>query len=505
MDGERRGEALPGARGSLRRLGTWRLLPFALVALGAIPLSYLPPDVPNTSSIAVATAITVVAFTAAAVLPWDRLPAPAVVLPPLTYLVAIAVLRQSEGGAASGYGPLVLIPLFWVALYGDRAQVATVAVGISATFLLPIVLVGAPEYPPTEWRRFVVWMAVAPTVGLLVNDLVRRIRHEAAANEQRARALDAVANISRSIGHGADVRSRICEAALDVGGGAASFLVEPDGTGRLLSTAVAGLELTEIVVAIGEEPSAIVTVYTSGERLFVPDATADPRVPRRVVEATDAASLLLEPVVRRGEVVGVLAILWDRPVEGPDHFAVMVTSFLATEAAMVVERSDLLQRLDRLARTDKLTGLHNRRAFDELVEREMARARRTGEPLALALLDLDRFKVYNDTYGHQAGDELLRAAAEAWSERLRDVDVLARWGGEEFVILLPDIRPPDTAETVVDRLRQATPMGQTCSAGVAVWDGSEEVAALVARADAALYRAKTEGRDRVVVAVGDPT
>ena len=491
---------MSGAGRSLRRLGTWRLLPFALIALGAIPLSYLPPDVPSRDAIILATGITLVAFTAAAALPWDRLPRFAVVLPPLSYLVAIAVLREAEGGATSGYGPLVLIPLSWVALYGGRAQVVTVAVGIASIFLVPVVLVGAPEYPVTEWRRIVVWVAVAPTVGLLVNDLVRRIRREAAANEQRARALDSVANVSRGIGHGADVRFRICEAAIGISGGGASFLMEPDGEGRLRSTAAAGLELIDIVVAIGEEPSTIVTAYTSGERLFVPDARQDPRVPPRMIEATGAVSMLLEPVIRRGETVGVLVVLWSRPVTGPDDFSAMVTAFLATEAAVVIERSDLLQQLDRLARTDKLTGLANRRAFDEILEREMARSRRTGDPLALVLIDLDRFKAYNDAYGHQAGDELLQTAATAWSERLRDVDVLARWGGEEFVALLPGINPPDTAELVVDRIRRATPKEQTCSAGIAVWDGSEPAAELIARADAALYRAKESGRDRSVVA-----
>ncbi|MBW3657088.1 MAG: GGDEF domain-containing protein [Actinobacteria bacterium] len=178
----------------------------------------------------------------------------------------------------------------------------------------------------------------------------------------------------------------------------------------------------------------------------------------------------------------------------------MITSFLAMEAGVAIERSDLLHRLDELARTDKLTGLHNRRAFDELLERELARAARTGDPLALALLDLDRFKAYNDAHGHQGGDELLSLAASSWKQCLRDVDVLARWGGEEFVALLPNATPPDTVEVVVDRLRAATPLGQTCSAGVAVWDGSETAAELVRRADAALYEAKERGRDRTVVA-----
>lgn len=93
----------------------------------------------------------------------------------------------------------------------------------------------------------------------------------------------------------------------------------------------------------------------------------------------------------------------------------------------------------------------------------------------------------------------MAAAASAWREVLRDVDVLARWGGEEFVALLPGAGPSEARETV-ERVRTATPFEQTCSAGIAVWDGSEEAASLIARADRALYEAKETGRNRSIVA-----
>jgi diguanylate cyclase (GGDEF)-like protein len=116
------------------------------------------------------------------------------------------------------------------------------------------------------------------------------------------------------------------------------------------------------------------------------------------------------------------------------------------------------------------------------------------------MLDLDHFKAYNDTHGHQAGDRLLKAAAAAWREVLRPGDLLARYGGEEFVAVLADC-PPQEARAVAERLRRSTPSGETCSIGVATWDGAEAVDALVRRADEALYAAKRAGRDRVV-AVG---
>lgn len=119
--------------------------------------------------------------------------------------------------------------------------------------------------------------------------------------------------------------------------------------------------------------------------------------------------------------------------------------------------------------------------------------------MSIAMMDLDHFKSFNDAFGHQAGDRLLVNAARRWTAELRPMDTIARYGGEEFLVLLPgcDIV---TATIAADRLRAAVPDGQTCSAGVARWDGSEPASPLIARADAALYAAKAAGRDITVVA-----
>jgi diguanylate cyclase (GGDEF)-like protein len=158
-----------------------------------------------------------------------------------------------------------------------------------------------------------------------------------------------------------------------------------------------------------------------------------------------------------------------------------------------------VRRLETLALTDQLTGLPNRRAWEDTVARELARAARDGLPVCVAVLDLDRFKRYNDDRGHLAGDELLSQAAEAWRSELRGGDVLARYGGDEFAALIPG-RALDTAVVVVERLRRAGARPCTCSAGVAMWDGAESATDLFGRADAALYVAKQSGRDQLAAA-----
>jgi diguanylate cyclase (GGDEF)-like protein len=159
-------------------------------------------------------------------------------------------------------------------------------------------------------------------------------------------------------------------------------------------------------------------------------------------------------------------------------------------------------RLQVVAGTDSLTGAANRRAWDEELSMSLVRAARAGMPLSIALLDVDRFKEFNDRHGHQAGDRLLKEAAAAWRGILRATDVLARIGGDEFAVLLPGCAL-DMAATIAEHLRSAVPSSAGCSVGVAAWDGSESSLGLVARADRALYDAKERGRDRVVITSDD--
>ena len=155
-------------------------------------------------------------------------------------------------------------------------------------------------------------------------------------------------------------------------------------------------------------------------------------------------------------------------------------------------------QLAALARNDGLTGIANRRTWDHELSRACASARDDDQPLTVALLDLDHFKTFNDTNGHVMGDLVLKESAAAWQELLDGRGFVARYGGEEFTVLLPNT-PLDAAEIILDRLRNAVSQGQTCSIGLARWDGFEDPDHLVARADEALYHAKRLGRNRLAV------
>ncbi len=213
----------------------------------------------------------------------------------------------------------------------------------------------------------------------------------------------------------------------------------------------------------------------------------------------DKRSAYWVPVRRGDSPLGVIVVAWDEPLEELPPRLARVMELVAAEAAVAIDRAALLDRLARMARTDDLTGLPNRRAWDQEMVREIARAKREQTPLTVAMVDLDFFKSYNDANGHQAGDRLLKEAAGSWRSVLRETDLIARYGGEEFAIALPGCSLEE-AERLIERLRAVTPLGESCSAGIAAWNREEQAEALLGRADAALYEAKQSGRNRTVTA-----
>ena len=186
---------------------------------------------------------------------------------------------------------------------------------------------------------------------------------------------------------------------------------------------------------------------------------------------------------------------------------VRVGAFVARYVAAGDPEGTELSALASASRRDPLTGLANRRAFEEELAREAARAVRAGAPLAVVALDVDRFKAVNDRHGHAAGDAVLRELAARASAAVRAGDLAARIGGEEFALLLPGAALPNALE-LAERVRAAiaaapvdaggTPLAVTVSLGCAALAPDEAPGALLARADARLYEAKRSGRDRVM-------
>jgi diguanylate cyclase (GGDEF)-like protein len=181
----------------------------------------------------------------------------------------------------------------------------------------------------------------------------------------------------------------------------------------------------------------------------------------------------------------------------------------ADEHAIALERARLAA--ETRARVDDLTGLHNRRHFTELLYRQVLRCGLTGDPVAVLMLDIDHFKSINDAHGHLVGDAALAAAAYRLRKAIRPTDVLARWGGEEFVVLLPSVHDAETLQNRAEELRQAI-SGTPLSVGTAVVEmrisiggacrtvSRTDGSVLLEEADKAMYEAKSAGRDRVVVA-----
>ena len=237
--------------------------------------------------------------------------------------------------------------------------------------------------------------------------------------------------------------------------------------------------------------------------------------PRRHWRPLYIAPLLLAGVMLLARTVRAVLAPESVTVEVAQNTLLSVGSSLAglmaalllqmTLVALVVTR--LVDRLERLSRYDALTGLLNRRAIDELLAQEEQRARRLSGRLSVLMIDIDHFKRINDSQGHDVGDRALQHLAAVMRSQLREIDHLSRWGGEEFLAVLPATREADAlvmAERLADRVRSLPLVNDdirqalTASIGVAEWGGPDDtVAQLLARADAALYQAKRNGRDQV--------
>jgi len=244
------------------------------------------------------------------------------------------------------------------------------------------------------------------------------------------------------------------------------------------------------------------------------DAARDPDLAALL---PDGRNLVVIPLVAEARTIGFLVVEHGARPARIEQRVVFTLERFASQSALALHSAWLMERMQRLAACDGLTGVANRRTFEEALVREAARASRTGAPLSLAMLDIDRFKRLNDIHGHLAGDSVLRSVADVLMRECRASDVVARYGGEEFAIILPDTGHGD-AHAVADRFRAAIaeldePVPVTASLGVASCRADElaDPLALLQAADDALYVAKRGGRNRTVsapepvAAAADPT
>ncbi len=376
---------------------------------------------------------------------------------------------------AAGFGPMISAPLSGS---GDLAGALTVMRRAEA-----------PDFDTAE-VNLVLAMANQATVGIdniRLNLATRRTLQVTEAMYAFSRALTQAETLP-------DVLAAVASGTKDAlpAAGVAVFLLSRGG--EVADAAVAGAVPLEMVGKQRELPPL-------ARRAVAADR------PLRRSRSDDSAAVVAAPIRAHQRVVGAIVAVDDgaRPDFGARHIDVLVA--LAAQAGTAIDNVRLFEEVQRLAITDDLTGIHNRRHLFELADHEFAQAQRYHRPLAAIMFDLDHFKEVNDRHGHAVGDEVLCAVARVCDYLIREVDVLGRYGGEEFAVLLPETDLKAALE-VAERFREAVaaetidtnagPIAVTVSAGVAeIHPDMIDVHELINRADAAMYFAKRSGRNRV--------
>lgn len=386
----------------------------------------------------------------------------------------------------------------------DASQRASLAIATAAVAASVLLLGLAFALVFREQRRR--WRAEAE-----MRSNARQLQESLAEMDLRAQELGTLAALGDAL---QACRSR--EEALAAATRAAAVLL-PEAAGQVL---VPGGEGVAEAWRWGEPAVASASTFQHGQcwalRSGQPVQAEHPQAARvcahlRAEDLAGGVSLCL-PLTAQGEPQGLLNLSRWRPFDPRER---QLAASLSEQLSMAMANLRLQEDLRAEAVRDPLTGLHNRRWLAEAMPRELARARRMRQPLAVLMIDLDHFKRYNDSHGHAGGDALLAAFGRLLAGLVRAEDVACRHGGEEFVLVLPGADAVQ-AQARGDALRTALaalrPLeggrvlpSTTASIGIAVTraDGDETPAALLARADQALYRAKRDGRDRCVVSTAD--
>jgi len=300
-------------------------------------------------------------------------------------------------------------------------------------------------------------------------DVTARKTAELALRESRA-ALAAFASVSRSVQLGHDPRPALLAAARRLSGASSAAIVEMVRDGTLAVTGCDG-RACPVVPVRPTGKSVTSRAWNAASSCLWTDGDVDASIPdpSDPIDLRSARSVLWQPVVVHSTVLAVLVASWEHPITDSIERITRAITMLAAETGMSLQAAQLRAELEASAYTDPMTGSLNRRAWDSALHELAADAGRTDQPLAIALVDLDHFKSYNDEFGHNAGDVLLSTFADAARRCLRSADVFARWGGEEFIIALPNCTP-DEAHKILDRVRVAVRASRTCSIGLTYWN-----------------------------------
>jgi diguanylate cyclase (GGDEF)-like protein len=410
---------------------------------------------------------------------------------PIACDAVIDVLRQSQGGSTSGYSPLAVLPVLWVALAFSRRGVAVMTATTFLMFALPIALIGAPRYPNTGWRSVVLWTVVAGVVGIVANRVMAAQRRETLDASTRAEELRRLVLTQNAIGTVASdldgVLATVVEQARELTHAEAAVVELPDGD-EMVYRAAAGTAAQHLHLRLGRQGSISGLALAEQTILICRDSEVDPRVDQEACRRVGARSMIVVPLWNGTHAAGVLKVYSSTP-DAFDPRAAQLLEMLAGMTAAALVRAQLLAQLNEQATRDELTGLVNRREWYRQLDLALVRARRAEQPLSVVILDVNGLKLVNDRDGHAAGDRLLRSLSRRWSSTLRESDLLGRIGGDEFGLILGGAGEVSSAE-VVDRLRAALDGDPSAAAGIATWDGVESAGALVDRADEAMYRQK---------------
>jgi diguanylate cyclase (GGDEF)-like protein len=420
------------------------------------------------------------------VLPWRRMPPWTLAVSPVWAVVVLSVTAGGMSGALEHYGAVYGLLFAYVGLTmrpGRPLRLAALAVvGVAGAALL-----GRQQ---DDLVQICASIMAAATVGELMTLGAATLRHA------RTEVQLLHASLSRLIGARSEPEAAQLTATLahQLLSADASMLLlaEEPGSSVLVGRGGTGLgaDFASVRIDSAVEQSGVGTSARAGKPLFIPDAPGSPLFAQRFLNAYDVTSILYIPVPGEGGTMGVLAVWWSSPQRTLDAFRQQAVELLSTEAGLVLGRLREVSTLDDAAGTDPLTGVGNRRAFDS----SLARLPVGG---SVVVFDLDGFKPANDQHGHAAGDAVLRVFAATLHDCIRDGDLVARIGGDEFAVVLPSAGHTGV-DAVLARLttRWSAPHGVTFSTGRALLGPDDTVAQMMIRADVDLYRAKRASRTR---------